>query len=302
MSILREMGKNYLRSLVIYLIAGLIGIPCMCLLVFLPLWYVNEQNLSGWYLIIPFGLFLFFLFGGGFGSLAGVTMWRKRQLDALFTPLGLQGSAYATFFRQYHGDFGERQARAYFSRGPMVEIEVSTNLKTRLGIIHTNAETNLLASAFGQPPIDLGNATLSDLAVFASDADWAQQLLSQAQAAGLLRQLIGFEGSFNRRYLVLRPGWLSLNLFGSRRLIDFNFDLAPQQASQFLNILSRLASLAESLPAPSTSKEATALEQTAEKVKNRNPYLVPAITVITTLLLIFCTSAFVIVLVMLLRQ
>jgi hypothetical protein len=91
-------------------------------------------------------------------------------------------------------------------------------------------------------------------------------------------------------------------LFGSRRLIDFNFDLAPQQASQFLNILSRLASLAESLPAPSTSKEATALEQTAEKVKNRNPYLVPAITVITTLLLIFCTSAFVIVLVMLLRQ
>ncbi|MEW5868733.1 MAG: hypothetical protein AB1894_05605 [Chloroflexota bacterium] len=299
MSMIGEIGRNYARSLAISVISILIFCPLACLLIFLPLWIVNDQNLSIWYLIIPAGLFLLILFGGGFGALALTALWRARQLDALFVPLGLKGESYATFFRRYSGDFGGRQVRIYFSRGPLVEIEVATALQTRLSVTDAHAERRALAKLFNQAPVVSNHPALPGLSVYSIDQAWAQNLIEHPEVPALLRRLLALQGNFTMQYLVLRPGWLRLTLFGSRRLLDFGFDLTAQQARQYLEDLSQCIANAENLPAPQVTESETPLERTAEKVRSRNPYLVPLITVAVTLGSIFCISAVIIAAVML---
>lgn len=302
MSMLGEVGKNYARSLIIYVISLLIFCPLVCLLVFLPMWIVNEQNLNAWYLVIPFGLFLLILFGGGFGALALTISWRARQLDALFVPLGLTGAPYATFFRRYSGGFAGRQVRAYFSRGPLVEIEVATPLQTRLSVTDASPERRGLARLFNQSMAAIQSPAMPGLMAFAQDEAWGRALLDHPQTLGLLRSMLSLQKSLPVQHIILRPGWLRLTLFGSRRMLAFNFDLTAEQARQWLEDLAQFAAIAESLPAPQVTDAETPLEQTAEKVRNRNPYLVPLVTVAVTVGGIFCVSAVIIAAVLLLAD
>ena len=69
------------------------------------------------------------------------------------------------------------------------------------------------------PPEEKLYPVLDDLLVFPLDEDWMRALLAVPEAQDLLRRLVSFEGAFVRRHVLLRPGALTLKLYGSRRLI-----------------------------------------------------------------------------------
>jgi hypothetical protein len=279
------------RSLLIQVIAVLIVVPLVCVLVFLPLTLVGRSDLSIWWLIIPVSLFLLISLGGGIGTLVLVLSRRTRQTDALFTPLGLVGSPYSLFFRQYHGVVQGRDVAVYYYRGPTLEIEVETPLQTRLGATGQHADTNALARLLNRQPLSLADPALSAFAVFGLDEAWSRELLAQTETPGLLQRLIHFEGSFTRRQVLLRPGWLRLHLFGSRNLLDFTLDVAPDQVHQWFDGLLALLRLAEGLPAPQVTAEESPAERMARSIRDRNPYLVPAITVGAIVVIFFCAIA-----------
>jgi hypothetical protein len=278
------------RSVFIQLIAVLIVVPLFCVLILVPLYLVNQGNTSIWVLIIPAGLFLLILWGGGAGAIFFVIHRRTRHLDALFTPLGLAGKLYQMFFRQYHGTVKGREVGAYFYRGPSVELDVSTSLQTRLGVSERHGDTMALARLFGRESLSLTDPALSDLAIFGHDEAWTRNLLAQPEVPDLLRRLITFEGPFTRRHVLLRPGWLRLHLYGSRNLLDFSFDITPEQAQQWLHDLSTLARIVEGLPAPQVTAEESSAERLAQSIRNRNPYLVPAITCGMILVILLCSG------------
>ena len=67
------------------------------------MWALFQLDLDPWLLIFPAVLFLLVIFGGS-GAYVGIVLHRRKQmLDEAFTPLGLEGKAYLSFFRQYHG-------------------------------------------------------------------------------------------------------------------------------------------------------------------------------------------------------
>ncbi len=60
-------------------IGGLIGLPLLCCFVFIPLYLVNENDLSAGYLLVPLLLLALILSGGG--VLAVVLMVRRQRQD-----------------------------------------------------------------------------------------------------------------------------------------------------------------------------------------------------------------------------
>jgi hypothetical protein len=290
-TMLSEAGRGCGRSLVIQVIAVVIVVPLACLLIFLPLSFVSRSNLSIWYLIIPASLFLLILFGGGAGAMAFVFTRRARHLDTVFTPLGLTGQLYQMFFRQYHGSVEGREVGVYLYRGPSLELDISTSLQTRLGVTQQQRDTLFLARLFNREPLSLTDPALDGLTVFALDEDWTRKLLARPGVPELLQRLAAFESSFTRRHVLLRPGWIRLHLFGSRNLLDFKFDITPEQGRQWLDDLATLARIAESLPAPQITDEESSAERLASSLRNRSPYLVPAITVGVILAVILCSVA-----------
>lgn len=285
----QEAGAGCGRGIVIQLAAVLIVVPLFCLLICLPLGLFNQLDLDPLWLALPGGLFLLLLLGGGFGFMFWVVARRRKQLDGLCTPLGLTGGLYQFFFRQYHGTVDGRQVDIHFYRGPAVEIDIETPLATRLAVTQADGDTRLLAGLFKREPLVSDDPEMKSLWASALDPDWAGALLAQPEAPSLLRQLIDFDGPFTRRHVVLRPGACRLTLFGSTRLLDFNFDLTPERMRTLLDELLALIQLAEALPPPELTDEESAAERMARSVRQRNPYLVPAITA-GVLAVMFCLA------------
>ena len=280
-----------LRSVFIQVIAVLIVVPLACVLIFIPLTLVSRSNLSIWWLIVPAGLFLLILVGGGIAALVLALSRRTRQLDALFAPLGLAGSPYSLSFRQYHGTVRGRSVAVYSYRGPALEIEIETDLQTRLAVTGQHADTNAIARLLNRQPLSLTDPALSAFTAFGLDEAWSRALFAQTKTPGLLQRLIHFEGSFTRRQVILRPGWLRLHLFGSRNLLDFTLDATPDQVQQWFDDLQALVRVAEGLPAPQVTAEESSAERMARSIRSRNPYLVPAITIGVMGVVFLCATA-----------
>jgi hypothetical protein len=276
--IAREAGAGCARAATIRLVAVIVVVPLFCLLIFVPLGLVTQLDLDLAWLIVPAGLFLLLLLGGGFGGLAWVLARRRRHLDSVCTPLGLSGSLYQLFFRQYHGAVAGRRVALYFYRGPAVELEVESSMGTRLAVAEGDAETAFLARLLGREPLALDDPALNGLAVIGLDEEWARRLLARPEVPALLRRLVTFPGSYTRRHVILRPGSLRLFLFGSGRLLDFNFDVTAEGLRGWLEDLLALIQAAEALPAPGVTAEESSAERLARRMRERNPYLLPAIT------------------------
>ena len=285
-TMIQEYGRGCGRSMVIQLIAVAIVVPLACVLIFIPLGFVGRGGQSIWFLIIPAGLFLFILFGGGLAFVAVVMYRRIRQLDALFTPLGLTGSLYQMFFRQYHGTVEGRDVGVYFRRGPLLEMEVSTHLQTRLGVARQEGDTLFLSRLLNREPMSLTDRALEGLAAFPHDEDWARMLFARPEVPDLLQRLLAFDGPFVRRNVILQPGWFRLQLFGNRNL--FRFRMPQEQAQQWFDDLLNLVRIAEGLPAPQVAAEESSAERLARSVRGRNPYLTPVITIVAMLALFGC--------------
>ena len=267
----KDIARGYGRAFVIRIIAVIIGLPLGCALVGGTLLVANLLADSPWLLAIVVALFLVVFFGAVAAAVAIPTYLRKRRLDAIFEPLGLTGGAYNSFFRQYHGTSQDRQVDVYLSRGPLLEIEVSTSLQTRMGVTGSmHGDTRFMAGLVGKQALELG-PELQDLTVYAPDEPWAQSLLDNEHAAALLQQLIALTGSWTRQQVVLRPGTFKLMLSGSRKV--FGFELEPEVVGQQLGDLLRLATIAEHLPAPTVTAELSSAEELAQKMRKANPYL-----------------------------
>jgi hypothetical protein len=274
----REAGTGCARGATVQIVALAIVVPLFCILILLPLGLVTRLDLDLAWLIVPAGLFLLLLFGGGFGGFAWVLARRRKHLDAVCKPLGLSGSPYQMFFRQYHGAVAGRPVAVYFYRGPAVEVEVESSLGTRLAVTEGDAETSFLARLFDREPLTLDDPAMDGLAVMGLDEGWARQLLARPEVPALLRRLVTFPGSYTRRHVILRPGSLRLFLFGSGRLLDFNFDVTAEGLKGWLEDLLALIEAAEALPQPQVTDEESSAERLARRMRERNPYLLPAIT------------------------
>jgi hypothetical protein len=257
---LQAISKDYARGLVITLISVIIVVPLSCVLVFIPLGMVSRSNASIWWLIVPVGLFLIIMLGGGWGAIGWSFYRRMRWLDSVFTPLGLTGSSYAITGRQYQGTVQGREVTTRFYRGPTLDLYVSTPLQTRLGIAAKSQAGLALAGLFNRQPLSLKDPDLDTLSVFALDENWAHLLLADPEAKVLLQRLMKAADSWALIQQVhLQPGAFFMRLYRNKNLFKYGFTL--EEVQQWLDDLMALARIAENLPAPQVTAEETAAEQ-----------------------------------------
>lgn len=271
-TIAKDFARGCGRAIVIRVIAMVIGLPLGCIWVFVPIWLLSNTDFQPWAIVVAAVVWLFPLFVGGVVFPIGVIFWRKAKLDAVFVPLGLTGRAYQTQFRQYHGEIQGRQVDVYFYRGPVLEIEVSTTLRTRLGVTSQQSDARFFADLMGHQPLEFNDPALSDLTVFGIDEAWGKSLLIMPDAADLLHRLTAPRSSiFTRQQMILRPGTIELMLSGNRRL--FGMDLTSRQVQIWLDDLLQLVRIAENLPTSQITTELSLAEQSAQKLHRRNPYI-----------------------------
>lgn len=247
--LVKEVGRGYMRGSVIWLISAAIIFPLTCVLICLPLWLVTRQDVSIWILILSGGLFLLLLFGSIPVVLYSAYRKRKKWLDAIFLPLGLEGSVYQIHFRQYHGQVNERDMAVRFYRGPVLEIEVNTNLQ--ISLVASQDRPVGLSYLVGQEPLIFDDPAHEKLQVYTRDVAQVQQVLLHPD---LLQQLIVLTTpteAFLYRHVVLREGKLILISAFNPRL--FRFELDPDEVRSWAHAILSLADTLESTHAPAIS-------------------------------------------------
>jgi hypothetical protein len=286
-AVAKSAGRGCTRSLLVYGLSAVVGLLLICCFVFVPLWYVNANNLDPLYLFIPFGLLIIILLGAAVGFPLLVILLRKRSLDATFSPLGLQGSSYNLYFRQYHGTYRGREVAVYIARGPIVDLEVKTPLRTRLGVSSSQSETAFAADLLGKQRLSLPDLDLTGLNIFAPEPAWTGDLLRRPGLLTLLRRMVTPLPGFVRQNVILRPGWLRLQTSGGTAALQFNITIPPAAARQALEDLINLAEQMEDQPAPQQVQETTALEESAQRMRKFPTALVTALVIGSTIVCIF---------------
>jgi hypothetical protein len=259
------------RSIVAWLIAFAIGVPVGVIAIMTTVWLVTRYDSSPWAVLVA-ALLWVALFAVAAAVFVGAVRRRAAKLDALFVPLGLEGKAYQSFFRQYHGVVYGRQIDVYLRRGPVLEMDLATSVRTRLGVTGPQSDTRFFAELAGRQPLALADPELAALDVFALDETWARALMADSSATDALRRLTA-PGStiFTRQHVLLRPGALTLFLSGNRRL--FGLDVTVEQARLWVDDLARVVQAAEALPATTTTADLTSPEQLALRLRRQNPRL-----------------------------
>ncbi len=256
----RAVSQDYARSMLTGLVATLIVVPLTCVFIFVPLWLTQEFDLGIWVLVVGGVLYLLIMFGGTWGTLGWTLLRRKRWLDSVFVPLGLDGRGYMFSGRQYRGEAQGREVIARFYRGPTLDLYVGTPLRTRMGVGARSQAGVAVAGLFNRHPLELADPDLETLSVFALDEDWVRSLLAHPEARRLLLRLMAAGDSWALMQQVhLQPGMLYLRLYRNKNL--FRYSITPEDAQQWLDDLMALAHIAEALPAPQVTAEATSLEQ-----------------------------------------
>lgn len=288
-----------LRSLGLQVLIAALVIPLACVFIFIPLYIVQNNRFSAMtdmlILGVSMGSFLFIILGGSFGVGAWMVLGRKNRLDAAFTPLGLAGKMYLLNGRQYHGQIGGRQVDVYFYRGPALDVYVSANLKTRLGIGSKDSVGNFVAGLINRTPLPLADPDLARFNVFPLDETWGRAVVLDPTARAALLALLADESALEMRQVVIQPGAILL-----RRYRGAQTAITPENARQWVNQLLTLARAAENLPPPQQTIEPTPLE---EKTRvNRNAFILPAIGITCGLLSMLSLCAFIPVIVLILTE
>jgi hypothetical protein len=265
----KGIGRAYMRSIIIMVISTAIVVPLFCVCIILPLGMYGQSDDNLWMMILGPVLFFLILNVGGIGGMIFVTKRRNNRMDAIFTPLGLTGSAYNLFFRQYHGMVRGRNVSIYFYRGPVLEVIASTTLQTRMGV--TRSTPAQIARWLGRETINITGLLPDDITVHTTDENWFRRMADEPGVRDLLDKLTGPQSFFVFRHVVLAPGNLKLHFAGGTNL--FNFQLESDQTNGWLNDLLLLADLAERAPAPTLTETESELEKMAHAMRKNSGYM-----------------------------
>ncbi len=202
---------------------------------------------------------------------------RRRLLDEVFLPLGLEGKSYFQNGRQYRGSFSGRQVNVYLSRGPLLEFYLESPIKTRLSVAPADALIRWIAKRANERALSIDDPAFSNLVVYAADEDWSRQLLSDAETKAAFLRLANRTLSRSPQ-IIFHPDALALRLYGIH--LD---QLAPSLARQALADLLLIARQAETLPPPAHPLESSAWEKKTRT--NRTAFLLPSLGLIVVILL-----------------
>lgn len=290
-------GNSAKRGCLTQLLAAAVVLPLALACVFVPLFFANRPGVNETemllILVIPMSLFFILLFGGGFGFLFWSLRKRAAWMDAIFEPLGLQGSSYVMTGRQYHGRVRGREIDVLFTRGPMLTVYVSADVQTRAGFSNPEDVSRGLTNLFNKTPLDWGSDSLT---VFSQEDDWGQAFVDEPEVQAALKDLILDDTPFFIQQVILEPGHIAFRLYRSKAMFDFK--IPPEQGKRWVERLVRLAELAERQPAPQEPLESSSLSANVRQGKAaRWGWLVAGGIVAITL----CVGVFAVVLVFLLE-
>jgi hypothetical protein len=264
---------GYLLSVIIFLCLSVCVAP---VLVGAVSYVVNNFDTRTALLILaPLGALAILIPLGATLVYAGwVFTQRRRQLDAAFSPLGLTGSAFNLAGRQYHGSFQGRRVDFYYTPGTgglrayaspsKLDLYLATPLKTSLVVATKEALTEAAASLMNRPQLQQNDADWAQRDIFALDEAWSRALLSDPAAKSAILRLTADQGTFELRQFYLRPEALHLALYRFPQSL-----LTPQNVQEWMGDLLATARIAESLPAPQKTEEASGLERDARTDRNR---------------------------------
>jgi hypothetical protein len=216
-------------------------------------------------------LFLFFLVVGGlFVWSTHMLRQRAAHLDAAFNQLGLPGKAYLWNGRQYHATLSGRQVDAYFSRGPSLVIYIAAQLNTRLGIRLKGSLSQMASAALNRPELITSDPELAHLGIFPLDERWGRALLVDPQAKAAILRLTSAETAFEFRNLLFQPEAIQFQI----HRIHLS-GICAENLRIWVNDLFTLAKIAESLPSPTVTSMASAIERKTRS--NRGDILLPIV-------------------------
>ena len=166
------------------------------------------------------------------------------NLDQVMQPFQFSASNSQVFGRQYHGLIHGRLVDNYITRGPKVDIRVSTTLQTRFRI--AKKSTELIQS---KQEIQNTIGKNQELSFSSADPAWLQQKINDSAAAELVSSLMNHGAGWAIfREIILQPGDITLFLYRSRN--TFSSDLLTGEFETWLDHLQQLAEKLEQLPQP----------------------------------------------------
>lgn len=261
----KALSKDYLRGLILSAVSVIVVIPIFCVFVVVPLWYVsNNPNASMWALIVPLALFLLVMLGlpalGG-----GVVLYRrKRWLDDLLAPLGLQGKLYALSGREYRGMVEGREVIARFMRGPTFELYVQVPARTRATFSWATAVIGPLARMVKYQPLLFDEPELAGLSITGLDEGWLRALLAAPDVRAAAARLMQAANSWALlQQIIISPAAVQLRLYRNKNL--WRYEISPEEARQWLADLLLLAGVIERLPEPQSPIAESSLEEVARE-------------------------------------
>lgn len=251
--------QDSVRGFLALLIGLLVACPLCILFALIPVWEENRYRWGDGILIGAFALWMFIFLGGITAYIIIVMTRRKKWLDSVFTPLGLTGKPYMLNWREYTGTYRGRKICARFYRGPTVEINIETSLKTRFGIADQNQPGLYIASLANRKPISFTQQGLESLRVFALDENWTTRLLESEDAGAAVVRLIKAGDSWAVfRQVFLRPLSFQLHLYRNKNMYEYIF--TADDVRQWTDDLITVAERAECLPEPEITAEESRLE------------------------------------------
>lgn len=281
------------RRLLLGCISTLVSIPVMCCCLFglfnfvLPLMDSLARSGDGNTAVLV-------LVGGGLAALAVLLVipvsimlviinQRARNLDAIFTPLGLRGGMYLIYGRHYQGQLAGREVDVYIYRGPTIELRMKTSILTRTQFFHRNSIPVGIAGALNRRPLE-SLSSLEGYAVYSLDEAWTHGWLVDERAAKSIQTLMttGAEWAIFRS-LELQPGEVVLRLYRSRKIFVSSIPL--EAAREWFAALETLTQSAEAQPTPIVTAEPfqAASRQSRERINKIQTYAIALIVFVMPL-------------------
>jgi hypothetical protein len=211
------------------------------------------------------------------------------RFDEAFATLGLTRSRYLLRGLQYRGAYRGRKVNVYYYvtggrylRSPNLQIYLGGSFRTRLGIGAESALTRLGGKLTGQQPLEISAPAYEGLIFYPLDETWSRQLLGEARARDAIVRLVGKDTPAVRG-LAFGPESIRL------QLMHFELSLiTPEAVRQWLDDLLALTEIAEALPPPAQTAQASEWERADRP--GGGQYLWPAL-VITLVVVVLCPLA-----------